>query len=136
MLFFVKKIIFAQLAHFDLLSSDILPVVMLSNSRGSRLEMFCKKGVLRNFAKFIRKHLFQSLFFNKIAGMRPATLLKKRLLGQVLSCEFCKISKNTFLYKTPIKLRVHENSCTVLIPLCIKNLDLPISHTNHYPLRK
>ena len=81
MLFFVKKIIFAQLAHFDLLSSDILPVVMLSNSRGSRLEMFCKKGVLRNFAKFIRKHLFQSLFFNKIAGMRPATLLKKETPG-------------------------------------------------------
>ena len=30
--------------------------------------MFCKKGVLRNFAKFIGKHLCQSLFFNKVAG--------------------------------------------------------------------
>ena len=27
--------------------------------------MFCKKGVLRNFAKFTGKHLCQSLFFNK-----------------------------------------------------------------------
>ena len=30
-----------------------------------------KKGVLRNFAKFTGKHLCQSLFFNKVAGLRP-----------------------------------------------------------------
>ena len=35
-----------------------------------------KKGVLRNFAKFTGKRLCQSLFFNDIAGLRPATLLK------------------------------------------------------------
>ena len=29
-----------------------------------------KKGVLRNFAKFRRKHLRQSPFFNKVAGHR------------------------------------------------------------------
>ena len=29
-------------------------------------EVFCKKGVLRNFAKFIGKHMCQSLFFNKV----------------------------------------------------------------------
>ena len=28
--------------------------------------VFCKKGVLRNFAKFTGKHLRESLFFNKI----------------------------------------------------------------------
>ena len=39
--------------------------------------------------------------FNKVAGMRPATLLKKRL-AQVFSCEFCKISKNTYSYRTPL----------------------------------
>ena len=39
----------------------------------------------------------QSLFFNKVADLRSATLLKKkRTLTQVLSCEFCEISKNTF----------------------------------------
>ena len=37
--------------------------------RGSRPEVFCKKGVLRNFAKFTGKHLCQSLFFNKVAGL-------------------------------------------------------------------
>ena len=39
--------------------------------------MFYKKGVLRNFAKFTGKHLSQSLFFNKDAGLQPETLLKR-----------------------------------------------------------
>ena len=38
--------------------------------RSSRPEVFCKKGVLRNFAKFTRKHLCQGLFFNKVASLR------------------------------------------------------------------
>ena len=42
------------------------------------LEVFCKKGVLRNFAKFTGKHLCQSLFFNKVAGLRylPVNFVK------------------------------------------------------------
>ena len=60
-------------------------------------EVFCKKGVLRNFAKFAGKHLCQSFFLNKIAGLRPATLKKRGSgMAQVFSCEFCVISKNTF----------------------------------------
>ena len=31
-------------------------------------EVLCEKFVLRNFAKFIGKHLCQRLFFNKVAG--------------------------------------------------------------------
>ena len=38
-----------------------------SRYRGSRLEVLCEKGVLRNFKKFTRKHLCQGLFFNKVA---------------------------------------------------------------------
>ena len=38
--------------------------------RSSRLEVFCKKGVLINFAKFRGKHLCQSLLFNKVADLR------------------------------------------------------------------
>ena len=30
-----------------------------------------KEGVLRNFAKFTGKHLFQGLFFNKVVGLSP-----------------------------------------------------------------
>ena len=54
-----------------------------------------RKDVLRNFTKFTGRHLCQSFFFNKVAGLRSATLLKKTLT-QVFSCEFCKIFRNTF----------------------------------------
>ena len=40
--------------------------------------MFYKKAVVKNLLIFSRKHLSWSLSFNKIAGVRPATLLKKR----------------------------------------------------------
>ena len=38
-----------------------------------------KKDVLRNIAKCTEKHLCQSLFLNKVAGLKPATLSRKRL---------------------------------------------------------
>ena len=37
--------------------------------RNSRPEVLCKKGALKNFAKFTGKHLCQSLFLNKVAGL-------------------------------------------------------------------
>ena len=58
--------------------------------RSSRSEVFCKKVVLRNFAKFTGKHLCQSLFFNKVAGLRPVTLLKKRLWHRYFPVNFPK----------------------------------------------
>ena len=44
---------------------------VLVKRRSSRPEVFCRKDVLRNFAKFTGKHLRQSLFFSKVAGLRP-----------------------------------------------------------------
>ena len=44
-------------------------------ARSSHPEVLCKKVVLRNFTKFTGKpgkHLCQSLFFNKVAGMRQS----------------------------------------------------------------
>ena len=40
-------------------------------------EMFCKKGVLKKFLKFHRKIAVLESLFNKVAGLRPATLLKR-----------------------------------------------------------
>ena len=54
-----------------------------------------KKVFLKNFFKFTGKHLCQSLFLNKVEGLKTATLLKKRQ-AQVFSCEFCEIFKNIF----------------------------------------
>ena len=51
-------------------------------------EVFYKKYVFKNFAKFTGKQLWQSLFFNKVAG-------EEETLMEVFSCEFCQIFKNT-----------------------------------------
>ena len=59
---------------FSILPSVILDFHYGSNFldfslRSSRLEVSCRKGVLRNIAKFTGKHLCQSPFLNKIAGL-------------------------------------------------------------------
>ena len=77
--------------------------------RSSRLQMFCrsihpvfcKKSVLRDFAKFTGKHMFQSLLINKVEG-QGRQLYSKRDPGIGVSCEFCEISKNIFFDKTPL----------------------------------
>ena len=53
-------------------------------------------SVKKVFLEISQNHLYQSLFFDKVAGLRPATLLTKRLRHIVFSCEFCEIFKNNF----------------------------------------
>ena len=65
--------------------------VELATVRSICPEVFCEKGVFRNFAKFTGKHLWP----------RTCDFIKKETLAQVSSCEFCEISKNTFFYRTP-----------------------------------
>ena len=55
-----------------------------------------KRGTLKDFAKFTGKHLYQSLFFNKVAGLRPATLLKKRLWHRCFPVNFVKLLRTLF----------------------------------------
>ena len=69
---------------------------MFRRCRSSRPELFCKKGVLKKFTKFTGKHLCQSLFFNKVASLRPATLLKKRLWHRCFLVNFVKFLRTTF----------------------------------------
>ena len=76
--------------------------------------MFCKKGVLRNFAKFTRKHLCQSLLFNKVAWLSPATLLKKKLWHRCFPVNFAKFLKTPFLTEEHIFL---QNASSVLFCL-------------------
>ena len=55
--------------------------------------MFCKKGVLKNFTKFTEEYLCQSLFFNKVAGLKPTNLLKKKLWNKCVPVNFVKFLK-------------------------------------------
>ena len=65
-------------------------------ARSSRSEMFC--GTFKNFAKFTRKHLCRSLYFNKVV-LQACYFIKKETLAQLFSCESCKIFKNSFFIK-------------------------------------
>ena len=56
-----------------------------------------EKGGLRNFTEFTGNHLCQSLFFNKNAGVRPTTLLKRRLWHRCFPVNFVKFLRTPFL---------------------------------------
>ena len=64
------------------------------------------QGILpfRNFAKLTEKHLRQSLFFNKVAGLRPEILFKKRLWHRCFPVNFAKFLRTLFLQNTPRRL--------------------------------
>ena len=68
--------------------------------RSSHQRCSMKKGVLKIFTKFRGKHLCQSLFFNKAAGLGPATLLKKRLWHTCFPANFVKFLRTPFLQST------------------------------------
>ena len=55
--------------------------------------MFCQKAALKNLTKLI--------------GKETCNFTKKETLVQMFSYEFCKISKNTFSYRTPFWLLLH-----------------------------
>ena len=70
-------------------------------ARSSQPEVFCEKVVLKNFAKFTRKHECQSIFLIK-ARSRGLQLFKKETLAQMFSCKFCEIFKSTLFHRTPL----------------------------------
>ena len=89
---------FCQTLRYKIKSSRILTITLatLLNKlfRSSCPEVFSKRGVPENFAKFTEKYLCQNLFLNKVAGSGMKLYLKK---GLVLVCyyEFCKMFENT-----------------------------------------
>ena len=64
--------------------------------------MFYKKaGVLKNFEKFNGKHLCQSLFFHKIAGLRTQVFTStQKLWHKCFPVNFMKLSRTLFSQNT------------------------------------
>ena len=72
--------------------------------RSSNWRCSVKKGVPRNFTKFTGKHLCQSLFFDKVADLKPAALLKKTLWYSYFPVNFAKFLRTPFLQNTSGRL--------------------------------
>ena len=83
-----------------------------------------RKGVLRNFSKFTGKHLCQGLFFNTVAGLRPATLLKMRLCYRCFPVNFAKFLRTSFLQNTSGRLLVKKSFSKVN---CFENFEEDLS---------
>ena len=71
-------------------------------------DVFCKKSVLRNFAKFTGEHLCQGLFFSKVAGLRTAILLKRRPWHRCFPVKFAKFLRTSFLTE-------HSDGCLCML---------------------
>ena len=76
-------------------------LLLNSRIRSNRLQMFFKIGVLKSFAIFRGKQLCWSLFLIKLQALVLQHYLKeKRDPNTCISCEYCKIFKNSFFYRT------------------------------------
>ena len=76
---FYEKDTLSQVLSYDICEvyrTSLLVIVQNSFWQNqSSGDVLCKKGVFKNFPKFTEKHLCQSLFFNNVAGLRPAPVV-------------------------------------------------------------
>ena len=86
--------------------------------------MFCKKGVLRNFAKLTGKHLCQSLYFNEVACLTAAFLTEhlRWLPLYVIIKASIKTILVTLLLIIKICLSVEINFWKTAMRITFKNL--------------
>ena len=89
---------------FRLTSIPCISVFLWIICRGSHRRSSLRKGVHRNFAKFTGKHLCQSLLFNKVAGFRPSTLLKKSLWHRCFPVNCAKFLRTPFFTEDLLRL--------------------------------
>ena len=89
-----KKTIFVLMEWFHLTQRQI-------SLQKQPLEVFWKKAVLSNFAKFTGKYLYQSLFFNKVADF---SLWKETLWHRSFHVNFVKFLRTPFLQNTSGRL--------------------------------
>ena len=81
-----------------------------NNPRSSRPEVFCKMVFLEISLK--SQDLFQSLFSNKVAGLRPVILLKRKLWERCFPVNFVKFLRTPFFIENLWWLLQRKNSTT------------------------
>ena len=83
---------------FVIKQKPLVKTVKTHGNRSSSPAVFCKKGVLRNLAKF--------------TGLSPATLLKKSLWHKCYPMNFTEFLRAFFYRTTPVAASV-ESSCKI-----------------------
>ena len=103
-------------------------------------QVFYKKDVSKNFAKFTAKQLCRSFFFDKMSGIKPPTLLKLRLRRGCFAMNFARFLSTHFVWNTPrppkqlllplVSLNSYKRhrSFQHLICLFLQHLRLPSAH--------
>ena len=71
----------------------------MRNLKKQRPEVFCRNRFSYKFRKIHRKTPVPESLFNKVAVLRPATLLKKRLWYRCFPVNFVKFLRTRF-YRT------------------------------------
>ena len=79
----------------------VFAIMIQMTTRSSHQRCSVRKDVLRNFTKFTGKHLCQILFYNKVTGPEPATLLKTRPWHRYFLMNFAKFPRTLF-QRTPL----------------------------------
>ena len=79
--------------------------------RSCHQEVFCKKGLLRN---------------------KACNVIKKKTQAQVISCEFCQISKNTFLHGTPLVAASSSIQGTFILQYLDRTTNLHFSNNKRF----
>ena len=69
-----------------------------SKFRSSHRRCSIKNGVLKYFAKFTGKHLCQSLFFDKVSGLRPEPLVPATIIQYYCSPNLLEMDSITTLF--------------------------------------
>ena len=87
--------------------------------RSSRPKVFLKKTVLENFAKFTGKYHGWGLIFDKVSGLRPATLLKKRLRYRCFPVNYAKFLRALFLQNTSGRVLLYSDNSVVISPFLV-----------------
>ena len=105
---FGRKSVLLSMEHFFFRNPELHNGMVPSVNKSSHRRCSIRKGVLRNFAKFTGKHPHQSLSFNKVVGLRHATLLKKRLQHRYFPVNFAKFLRTPFLQNTSRRLFLNK----------------------------
>ena len=89
---------------------------------------FFKKGVMRNFAEFTRKHMCQNLFFDKVKIRRSATSLKACFQRKCFLVKSARFVGTSFLQNTTRRLLL-----IVAVSIVVKGELLPNETVKYDP---